>query len=173
MYEFSKYHDESCLIRDTYSHNLINEAPEGARCCVPDELGVAYGEEEEKRRNAFLRRVPPEPVEGAAGSTKLGVHLGEKAFWRRFDHDCTLEDVLNFVRSLPMCPLVSDANELRLADVTTRPARTFDVANQLGLTLKHLGLWPSGQLRCRLDGPDEAFDSALLGIVRLPSEDRA
>ena len=134
---------------------------------------VAYGEEEGRRRQAFLRRVPPEPPEGAAGSVKLGVHVGDAAHWRRFEHDCTLEDVLNFVRSLPGCPPVGAASELRLADVTTRPAKLFDVSSQLGLTLKALGLWPSGQVRCRLSGQDEAFDAAMLGLVRLPSEDRA
>ena len=49
----------------------------------------------------------------------------------------------------------------------------FDGSAQLGLTLKHLGLWPSGQVRCRVNGQDEAFDAATLGLVRMPSEDRA
>ena len=66
-----------------------------------------------------------------------------------------------------------DAAALRLADVTTRPAKPLDVGTQLGHTLKHLGLWPSGQLRCRVDGPDEAYDAAMNNLVRLPSEDRA
>jgi hypothetical protein len=134
---------------------------------------LAYSEEEEKRRGAFARRVPPEPTEGSAGSLKLGVHLGDSSNWRRFEHDCTLEDVLNYVQSLRGCPVVRDATELRVANVTTRPPKMFDVRAQLGLTLKNLGLWPSGQVRCRVDGPDEAFDAAMMGIVRMPSEDRA
>jgi len=126
-----------------------------------------------ERRAAFARRVPPEPAEGSAGSTKLCVHLGGTSVWRRFDHDCTLEDVLNFVRSLPGAPVVHDHTQLRVADVTTRPAKLFEVGEQLGLTLKSLGLWPSGQVRCHADGPDEAFDAAMQGLVRLPSEDRS
>ena len=82
---------------------------------------TAYAEEDGKRRAAFARRVPPEPSEGAAGSTKLCVHLGETAHWRRFDHDVTLEDVCNYVRSLEGCPAVQAPNELRLAEVTISP----------------------------------------------------
>jgi len=134
---------------------------------------VAYDEEDARRRAAFAQRVPPEPAEGAAGTTKLCVHVGSTSTWRRFDSDCTLEDVVNHVRSLLGAPPVTDARELRLVDVTTRPAKPLDVDSQLGLTLKNLGLWPSGQVRCRVNGPDEAFDAATLGLVRLPSEDRA
>merc|ERR1712146_618266 len=105
-------------------------------------------------------RAPPEPPEGAAGSVKLCVHVGPQSNWRRFEHDVTLEDVLLYVRSLPDCPMVHGPEELRLADVTTRRAKPLDVANQLGHTLKHLGLWPSGQLRVRMDGMDEAYDAA-------------
>mmetsp|Transcript_30199 Transcript_30199/g.60618 ORF Transcript_30199/g.60618 Transcript_30199/m.60618 type:complete len:159 (-) Transcript_30199:364-840(-) len=133
---------------------------------------VAFNEEDEKRRAGFAARVPPEPAEGAAGSTKLCVHLGSASHWRRFDSDCTLEDVFNYIRSLPETP-ARPPDEWRLADVTLRPAKPLDASTQLGLTLKALGLWPSGQLRCRLDGQDEAYDSAIMGLVRLPSEDRA
>ena len=77
------------------------------------------------------------------------------------------------MRSLPGTPSVQAANELRLADVTTRPAKPLDVDAQLGLTLKSLSLWPSGQVRCRVAGSDEAFDAATMGLVRLPSEHRA
>ena len=132
-----------------------------------------YDEEHTKRRAAFLKRVPPEPSEGAAGSTKLCVHVGSYHTFRRFDHDCTLEDVLNFVRSLEGTPIVTDARELKIADVTTRPAKKLDADTQLGLTLKSLGMWPSAQLRCRVNGMDEAYENAMLGIVRLPSEHRA
>jgi hypothetical protein len=75
--------------------------------------------------------------------------------------------------TLHACPQVREGRELRLLDVTTRPAKPLDVDSQLGLTLKYLGLWPSGQVRCRVDGQDEAFEEASLGLVRLPSEDRA
>ena len=36
---------------------------------------------------------------------------------------------------------------------------------ECGHTLKHLSLWPSGQLRCRIDGPDELFDGAMMNLV--------
>ena len=134
---------------------------------------VAYDEEDAKRRETFAKRVPPEPTEGSAGSTKICVHVGESSTWRRFDHDMTLEDVLNYAQSLPGCPSVRHPRELRMADVTTRPAKAFDVDSQLGLTLKHLGLWPSGQVRCRVAGQDEAYDAAIMQLVRLPSEHRA
>jgi len=133
---------------------------------------VEYNQEDEKRRAAFGARVPPEPAEGAAGSTKLCVNLGAVSHWRRFDSDCTLEDVLNYIRSLPESP-ARQPDEWRLADVTLRPAKPLDVSTQLGLTLKAMGLWPSGRIRCRLDGQDEEFDRAIMGLVRLPSEDRA
>ena len=133
---------------------------------------VAFNEEDEKRRAAFQARLPAEPAEGAAGSTKLCVHLGVASHWRRFDSDSTLEDVLNYIRSLPGAP-PREPSEWRLADVTLRPAKPLDASAQLGLTLKGLGLWPSGQVRCRADGQDEAFDAAIMGLVRLPSEDRA
>ena len=80
---------------------------------------------------------------------------------------------MTWTRSLAGSPAVRDALELRLADVTTRPAKPLEIHSQLGLTLKTLGLWPSGQLRCRVDGSDEAWDGAIHGLVRLPSEDRA
>jgi len=134
---------------------------------------AAYDEEDAKRREAYAQRVPPEPAEGGAGVCKLCVHVGAASSWRRFDADATLEDVLNYVRSLPGCPAVRDAAQLRLVDCTTRPAKPLDPSTQLGLTLKSMGLWPSGQVRCRVDGPDEAFDDATQGLVRLPSEDRA
>lgn len=173
---------------------------------------VEYDELAAERRAAFLRRVPPEPAEGAAGSSKLCVHVGGDSHWRcacspgllvacvcwllsyallscgrwflrahppppppcrRFDADCTLEDVINFVRSLPGTPAVDAIGDLRIADVTTRPARRFDASTQLGLTLKTLGLWPSGQVRCRVEGQDEAYEEAMLGLVRLPSEHRS
>ena len=59
------------------------------------------------------------------------------------------------------------------AGVARATPRHVDAVAQIGCTLKHLGLWPSGQLRCRVVGSDEAFDAALLNLVRLPSADRA
>lgn len=132
-----------------------------------------YRAEDAARRAALAKRVPPEPAEGAAGSTKICMHVGASSTWRRFEHDLTLEDVCNWAQSLPNAPRVETPIQLRLADVTTRPARTIDVGSELGHTLKHLGLWPSGQLRLRVDGQDEAFDMAMQNLVRLPSEDRA
>jgi len=158
-------------VRDSAAYQDSKESIEIEKAL--QQSAVAYDEEDAKRRAAFARRVPPEPAEGAAGSTKLCVHVGARSTWRRFEHDCTLEDVLNFVRSLPGAPAVREGRELRLLDVTTRPAKPLDVDSQLGLTLKYLGLWPSGQVRCRVDGQDEAFEEASLGLVRLPSEDRA
>ena len=123
---------------------------------------VAYDEEEERRRRAFASRVPTEPPEGAAGSSKICVHVGGAANWRRFESCNTLEDLLNYVRSLQGTPPVQTVAQLRVADVTTRPSKAFDVSTQLGLTLQSLGLWPTGHIRCRVNGSDEAYDDAMM-----------
>ena len=62
---------------------------------------------------------------------KICVHVGAASTWRRFEADGTLEDVLNFVRSLPGTPAVAHGHELRLADVTTRPTKPLDVETQV------------------------------------------
>lgn len=126
---------------------------------------VAYDEEDERRRAAFGARVPPEPAEGSAGSAKVCVHVGSAATWRRFNTADTLEDVLNFVRSLPGTPPVASVGELRVADVTTRPAKRLDASTQLGLTLQALDLWPTGHVRCRVNGSDEAYDEAMMAAM--------
>ena len=95
------------------------------------------------------------------------VHVGSAATWRRFNSADTLEDVLNFVRSLPGTPAVRELGELRVCDVTTRPAKRFDVTTQLGLTLQTLDLWPTGHVRCRVDGSDEAYDEAIMAMMDL------
>ena len=89
-----------------------------------------------------LLRVPEEPPEGAAGSTKICVHVGQEQVWRRFESCNTLEDLLNFVRSLPRAP----KRDLVLDNITTRPPRRLDTAAQLGLTLQRLDMWPSGHV---------------------------
>ena len=126
---------------------------------------VAYDEEDARRRQAFAARLPEEPSEGSAGSAKVCVHLGSSSTWRRFNSADTLEDVLNFVRSLPGAPAVHEVGELRVADVTTRPAKKFDTSTQLGLTLQTLDLWPTGHVRCRVDGSDEAYDEAMMAAM--------
>ena len=62
--------------------------------------------------------------------------------WRRFESCNTLEDLLNFVRSLPRAP----KRDLVLDNITTRPPRRLDTAAQLGLTLQRLDMWPSGHV---------------------------
>ena len=126
---------------------------------------VAYDAEDERRRAAFASRVPPEPAEGSAGSAKVCVHVGASSTWRRFNSADTLEDVLNFVRSLPGVPPVASTHELRVADVTTRPAKRLDPSTQLGLTLQTLDLWPTGHVRCRVNGSDEAYDEAMMAAM--------
>ena len=62
---------------------------------------IAYEQEDATRRATYAKRVPSEPPEGGAGNVKLCMHVGSQSHWRRFDHDCTLEDVLNYACSLP------------------------------------------------------------------------
>lgn len=128
---------------------------------------VAYDEEDVKRRQAFASRVPDEPAEGAAGTAKICTHVGGSSTWRRFRSDETLEDILNFVRSLPGTPAVRDVRELKVANVTTRPATAFDANTQLGLTLQTLGMWPTGHVRCRVSGSDEDYDEAMMQALPL------
>jgi hypothetical protein len=107
-----------------------------------------YAAEEARRRASFLARVPEEPPEGAAGTALLCLHVGDAQHWRRFESCCTLEDALNFARSLPGTPLGS---ALTLCNVTLRPAVRLDASTQRGLTLQRLDLWPTGHLRVELD----------------------
>jgi len=107
-----------------------------------------YAAEDARRRATFLARVPEEPPEGEAGNALLCVHVGESRHWRRFESSSTLEDVLNFARSLPGTPLGSP---ITLSNITLRPAVRFDVKSQLGLTLQRLELWPTGHLQVEVE----------------------
>lgn len=107
-----------------------------------------YAAEEARRRAAFLARVPDEPPEGEAGSALLCLHVGDAQHWRRFESCCTLEDALNYARSLPGTPLGA---AITLSNVTLRPAVRLDANTQRGLTLQRLDLWPTGHLRVEVD----------------------
>ena len=101
---------------------------------------------DDERRRKHAARVPVEPPEGAAGAAKICIHLGgdgNKAVWRRFDSKVdTLQDLLNFVKSLKGAP-----NSPRLENVTQLPSMPLDEKRQLGLCLHHLDLWPAGHVR--------------------------
>eukprot|EP00966_Prymnesium_polylepis_P160724 3714786-Prymnesium_polylepis.1 len=105
--------------------------------------GQAYEAEDERRRAAWLERVPAEPAEGAAGSSLICVHVGDTQVWRRFESCNTLEDLACFVRSLPGAPV----RGLTLANVTMSPPQPLSLDTQLGLTLQRLDLWPTGHVR--------------------------
>ena len=116
---------------------------------VLDLSATEYDAEASRRRAAYLARVPDEPAEGAAGSSLLCFHVGESATWRRFDSANTLEDLLNFARSLPGAP----PRELALSNVTLAPPTPLDLETQLGLTLQRLDLWPTGHLQVERAAP--------------------
>lgn len=111
------------------------------------------------RRAAHLAKVPAEPkageVDAASSVCVISVRLvsveGERAadahvVTRRFASDNTLDDLINYVRSLDRIP---EATELSIENVTTRPARTLDPTTQGSLSLYALDLWPRGQVQVR------------------------
>lgn len=103
------------------------------------------------RRESFLARVPAEPAaDGASSACVVTVRAGGAASTRRFGSDNTLEDLVNFCRSLPAVPDVAAASDLVIENVTTRPARRLDPARQGRDSLYSLDLWPRGQVAVRL-----------------------
>jgi len=118
-------------------------------------LNAKAAEEARKEREAaaaikraeFLAKVPPEPAEngGSVHSTCVLTFTvgGERVARRKFESDNTLEDVLNYVRSLSSVPV--DA-QVKLDNVTTAPFRHLDPADKRSSTasLYALDLWPMG-----------------------------
>ena len=103
----------------------------------------SYSEEDHKRRAQWAAKVPAEPAEGEAGNSLICCHVGGGHVWRRFESCSTLEDVANFVRSLPGTPL----SGLKLSNVTMSPEVPLDLEMQKGLTLQRLDMWPTGHVR--------------------------
>jgi len=116
------------------------------------------------RRAAHLAKVPAEPEGDTVGdrasstciisvrlassanttrTTEEGhvVSSAERVGKRRFDSDNTLDDLVNYVRSLPGVP----EGELLLANVTTGRV-VLEPAQQGALSLFALDLWPRGQV---------------------------
>jgi len=119
-------------------------------------LSAKAAEEARKEREAaaaikraeFLAKVPPEPAADNGGSVHSTCVLtftvsGERVARRKFESDNTLEDVLNYVRSLSSVPV--DA-VVQLDNVTTAPFRHLDPADKRCATasLYALDLWPMG-----------------------------
>jgi hypothetical protein len=130
-------------VRDTDAYLGSREADEMQRAL--DLSSHTFDAEDAARRAVYLRRVPPEPLEGAAGNALLCVHTPAGSLvWRRFESSSTLEDLANFARSLPGVPLGSS---LRLSNVTLAPHQPLNLETQIGLTLYTLDMWPSGQVQ--------------------------
>ena len=111
---------------------------------------MASALKEQVERDARLRataaaRVPDEPAEGEAGSCLLCFHVGKQLVWRRFESCNTREDMLNYVKSLP---LVNPNSPIELQNVTTAP-NTVLSDSLAGYTLQRLDLWPSGHIEVR------------------------
>ena len=130
-------------VRDTDAYLGSREADEMQRAL--DQSSQTFDAEDAARRAVYLRRVPPEPLEGAAGNALLCVHTPAGALvWRRFESSSTLEDLANFSRSLSGVPLGSS---LRLSNVTMAPHRPLNLDSQIGLTLEALDMWPTAHVQ--------------------------
>lgn len=111
------------------------------------------------QRAAALAKVPAEPRAGDALASCCQLTFladgGERIARRRFDSENTLEDVRNFVRSLPSVPV---GGALRLENVTTRPPKELDQVRDMRRSLYALDLWPVGKVAVRhipeADGAD-------------------
>lgn len=110
------------------------------------------------RRAARLAKVPAEPEADASSTCVISVRLAshgrttrtteegnvvssaERVGKRRFHSDNTLDDLMNYIYSLPGVP----EGELLLANVTT--GRVVIEPSQGSLSLFALDLWPRGQV---------------------------
>lgn len=113
------------------------------------------------RRAAYAAKLPKEPAVGdetrdssiCVIAIRLATKGGAEALpqeqprigMRNFDADNTLDDLVNYVRSLPGVP----EGPITLENVTTRPARLLDPARQGSDSLYALDLWPRGQVQVR------------------------
>lgn len=99
---------------------------------------------QEERRKSYAAKVPDEPPENEGTAAKICLHLSDgKTVWRRFDSTVdTLQDLLNFVKSLKGAP-----DSLRLENITQNPSRVLNLIDGLGCSLHHLDLWPAGHVR--------------------------
>lgn len=98
------------------------------------------------QRAAALAKVPREPPEGSATSSacQISIHVeGARVARRRFESHDTLEDVMNFVRSLAEAP----SGPFVLENITTRPPCVLDQATQGTCSLFSLDLWPVGHVQ--------------------------
>ena len=129
-----------------FKEPLASPAPPPPRSLPPlASSGSREEREDAARRAVYLRRVPPEPLEGAANKTRLCVHTpAGSRVWRHFESSDTLEDLANFARSLPGVPLGSS---LRLSNVTMAPHQPLNLETQIGLTLYTLDMWPTAHVQ--------------------------
>lgn len=129
----------------TYVDRKAAAADEQARNHAAEQGAAADAE----RRAAFAAKVPSEPPEGGDGrastaviTVKVGADSAAAACTRRFNSDDTLDDLCNYVRSLPDAPL----GAMRVENVTTRPTRLFDLGKEGACSLYALDLWPRGKV---------------------------
>lgn len=100
-------------------------------------------------RAAFLAKVPEEPKEGEDSICVITVVTPTEPVTRstrRFSSDNTLQDLINYCKSLPTVPL---DGPLVVENTTTRPARVLDPATMGSQSLYGLDLWPRGQVAVR------------------------
>jgi len=144
---------ESALGALKVSQGSAEYREDKARCRLARAEAHALAErarEAASLRAEFASKVPEEPPDGAAGSARVCIHLSdgaaasaERRVWRRFEAWNTVQDLANFVRSLPNAPKQLSA----LENLTARPALRLDLEAHRGHTLQSCDLWPCAHVR--------------------------
>lgn len=110
-------------------------------------LGRAPDAVEATKRQAYTDKLPALPAEKEGTNTNLRVKLGEHYVTRRFRTDNTLQAAIDFLGSLSsIVPGKLLANEWKLVNSTTFPARDVDLKTDLKRTFYALDMWPSAEL---------------------------
>ena len=65
---------------------------------IADSKETSRGEVEQRRKK-LRERLPPEPEEGSAGTTKICFQYNEQRIMRRFDSDDTVGTLFSYVAS--------------------------------------------------------------------------
>lgn len=120
---------------------------------VMAESKASASAEEMERRNELRKKVPMEPEEGAAGTTRITVFIGDAVLKRRFTSDDTLNQVVNWIGASysSYMPLkLTQSKSCELVDVTLFPHKTVNVKDDGNRTLQALGFWPGAELRVKV-----------------------
>ena len=133
------------------------------------EIDLALKEEsaeEMAKRKDLALRVPPPPVEGKGGSSRVYVFLGSKIVQRFFHHDDMLAEVIMWVSATYSTTIQEKLLDgtYELLNRTYYPGKILDYKKDMGRTLFDVGLSPSGELRVLPKGMTKA-ERAMNGII--------